>query len=94
MAAKKPAFDSQGNLIVTLDKPYTFRSPKGRDLATIQRSLKDDDMVSVEIMAAIVAALSLDGLTYDSALDLPAEILSDLGGAVMSNFRVFSIPSV
>ena len=89
----KPTQDAQGNLTVTLDKPYSFRSPKGKDLATIQRSIKEDQ-VDIELMANILSCLSLDELSFDSVMDLDAEVLVELGGAVMSTFRVFSKKAV
>lgn len=93
MSKPKAVFDSSGNLIVTLDKPYTFRQPKGRDLAIIQRSLTDDSL-PIDIMVTILTALTVDGLTADSFWDLPADILVDLGGQVTNSFRVFSKQAV
>ncbi|MBW4558418.1 MAG: phage tail assembly protein [Trichormus sp. ATA11-4-KO1] len=89
----KAVFDSSGNLTVTLDRPYGFRQPKGRDLATIQRSLKDDS-VPVEVMAVILSALSTDMLTVDEVLDMPAETLNELGGLVTNSFPVFNQKAV
>ena len=89
----KPSFDSSGNLIVTLDRTYTFRAPKGRDLATIQRAMTTE-MVSVEATAVTLSALSVDGITFDAFLDLDGDILLDLEAAVTSNFRVFRKVSV
>ncbi len=85
----KKGTDSNGNLVVTLDKPYTFRTPRGRDLAAIESFTKDTDRGNTEIMAATLAALSLDLIDYDGFLDLPADIMVDLGVTVMDSFRVF-----
>lgn len=85
----KKGTDANGNLVITLDKPYTFRTPRGRDLAAIESFTKDTDRGNTEIMAATLAALSLDTIDYDGFLDLPAETMVDLGVTVMGSFRVF-----
>lgn len=91
----KATLDSSGVLTCKVSgATYKFRSPKGRDLATIQRSLQDDKLTPVEIMAAIIAALSMDGLDIDKTLDLDAADLAEIGGCITSNFRIFSQTAV
>lgn len=95
MTKTKATLDSSGTLTCQISgTTYKFRSPKGRDLATIQRSLQDDKLTPVEIMAAIIATLSLDGLDTDKVLDMDAADLAEIGGCITSNFRIFSQATV
>lgn len=91
MTASEPKAvqDSQGNLLVTLDKPYNFREPKGRDLETIERSLGDNPS-NTRLAAVILGTLSLDNMTSEDFLDLPASIFKEVSKLVTESFRLFS----
>jgi hypothetical protein len=89
----KVGFDSSGNLLVTLDRIYSFREPLGRDLEVIERALGEQPS-NTRIAAVILGTLSLDKMDADAFLDLPARIFKELGGLVVENFRLLDNGSV
>ena len=97
---KKPyiaSFDSEGNLTVVLTghpTEFKFREPKGRDLETIQLKLQEDTLSPIRTMCFFMETLSLDGLTLDNFLDLPADRLVSLSEVFRSSFRLFRELSV
>lgn len=82
--------NSKGELICSLeDKTYKFREPLGKDMVAIQRAVSED-AVTMEIMIVTLATLSLDGYDQEHFLNLRADIIKDLGEAVIKTFRIFS----
>jgi hypothetical protein len=89
----KVGFDSAGNLLVTLDRIYSFREPLGRDLEVIERALGEQPS-NTRIAAVILGTLSLDKMDAEAFLDLPARVFKELGGLVVEHFRLLDNGSV
>ena len=83
--------NAKGDMILTFGTvKYSFREPVGRDLVSLERSIKTGDNTDAETLAAIMSQQGLDVLTADDYLNLPLSVFKTIGEKMLVFFRAES----